>query len=168
MPWLLAGRHRGADLQQADRGSVGGGSGGVFGSLAACQKPWFGTGGAGFTPTTTGQPRSSRRFAGSCGLVGISVGHAIRRPKVLLSGWGGGYAETNFEPGRVFANELDFQDQQGAWFTKVNARTHKTIRERPADRLLKELAVMAALPADAPDTDRRWVTRVPPDPYFAL
>ena len=27
-----------------------------------------------------------------------------------------GYAETNFEPGRVFANELDFQDQLDAWF----------------------------------------------------
>ena len=25
---------------------------------------------------------------------------------------------------------------------------------------------MAALPARAPDTDRRWVLRVPPDPYL--
>jgi transposase len=77
-----------------------------------------------------------------------------------------GYAETNFEPGRRFANELDFQDQLDAWFARVNARTHKTLRERPVDRLAKELEVMMALPAELPDTARRWVTRVPPDPHL--
>jgi transposase len=77
-----------------------------------------------------------------------------------------GYAETNFEPGRRFANELDFQDQLDAWFLKVNARRHKTLRERPADRLREELQVMMALPEAMPDTARRWVTRVPPDPYL--
>ena len=46
-----------------------------------------------------------------------------------------GYAETNFEPGRRFANEIDFQDQLDAWFSKVNARMHKTLRARPVDRL---------------------------------
>ena len=54
-----------------------------------------------------------------------------------------GYAETNFEPGRVFANELDFQDQLDAWFAKVNARTHKTLRERadrPARRRARAMA----------------------------
>ena len=45
-----------------------------------------------------------------------------------------GYAETNFEPGRRFANDLDFQDQLDAWFVEVNARTHKTLRARPVDR----------------------------------
>ncbi len=76
-----------------------------------------------------------------------------------------GFAETNFEPGRRFANELDFQDQLDAWFVKVNARTHKTLRARPVDRLLEEREVMAPLPAVMPDTSRRWVMRVPPDPY---
>ena len=76
-----------------------------------------------------------------------------------------GYAETNFEPGRVFANELDFQDQFDGWAAKVNARQHRTIRARPVDRLAEELEVMAALPQVAPDTDRRWVLRVAPDPY---
>jgi transposase len=79
-----------------------------------------------------------------------------------------GYAETNFEPGRRFANELDFQDQLDAWFVKANARTHKTLRARPVDRLAEELQVMAALPEQLPDTSRRWVTRVPPDPYLRL
>jgi transposase len=77
-----------------------------------------------------------------------------------------GYAETNFEPGRRFANELDFQDQLDAWFAKVNARTHKTLRVRPVDRLATELDVMACLPRAMPDTTRRWVTRVPPDPHL--
>jgi hypothetical protein len=76
-----------------------------------------------------------------------------------------GHAETNFEPGRCFANELDYQDQLDGWFAKVNARTHKTLRERPADRLRNELELMARLPEAMPDTARRWVTRVAPDPY---
>ncbi len=79
-----------------------------------------------------------------------------------------GDAETNFEPGRRFANELDFQAQLDAWFSKINARTHKTLRARPVDRLTDELAVMAPLPAALPDTARRWVTRVPPDPYLRV
>ena len=43
---------------------------------------------------------------------------------------------------------------------------HSTLRCRPIDRLIEEREVMAALPAVAPDTDRRWVLRVPPDPYL--
>jgi transposase len=77
-----------------------------------------------------------------------------------------GFLETNFEPGRCFANELDFQDQLDGWFQKINARVHKTLRVRPVDRLVEELAVMAPLPALAPETDRRWVLRVAPDPYL--
>jgi transposase len=79
-----------------------------------------------------------------------------------------GYAETNFEPGRQFANELDFQDQLDGWFVKVNARVHKTLRARPVDRLAEERAIMARLPERMPDTARRWTTRVPPDPYLRI
>jgi hypothetical protein len=43
---------------------------------------------------------------------------------------------------------------------------HKTLRARPSDRLAEERTVMAPLPAAAPDTDRRWVLRMPPDPYL--
>lgn len=76
-----------------------------------------------------------------------------------------GYMETNFEPGRRFANHLDYQLQLDAWFAKANARTHKTLRERPIDRLLEEREVMRALPDAELDLDRRWVLRVPPDPH---
>ena len=79
-----------------------------------------------------------------------------------------GYAETNFEPSRRFANGLDFQQQLDAWFSKINARTHKTLRARPVDRLAEEHRVMAPLPLQMPDTARRWVTRVPPDPYLRI
>ncbi len=46
--------------------------------------------------------------------------------------------ETNFEPGRRFVNHLDFQLQLDAWFEQANARTHKTLRARPIDRLIEE------------------------------
>ena len=76
-----------------------------------------------------------------------------------------GYLETNFERGRRFANERDYQLQLDSWFEKANARTHKTLRCRPVDRLLVEREQMAVLPA-FPDLDRRWVTRVPADPFL--
>jgi transposase len=77
------------------------------------------------------------------------------------------FLERNFEPGRSFANALDFQLQLDAWFDgRANRRQHRTLRCRPIDRLLEERAVMAPLPARAPDVDRRWVLRVPPDPHL--
>ena len=48
----------------------------------------------------------------------------------------------------------------------ITALEHaRTLRERPIDRLLEEREVMRPLPAHEPDLDRRWVTRVPPDPH---
>jgi hypothetical protein len=77
------------------------------------------------------------------------------------------FVETSFEPGRVFANELDFQLQLDTWFDqRANPRMHKTLRCRPVDRLLEERQLMAPLPGTPPDVDRRWVLRVPPDPYL--
>src|SRR4051794_7730600 len=79
------------------------------------------------------------------------------------------FMERSFEPGRRFANERDFQLQLDAWFdTRANSRMHKTLRCRPVDRLVEERRVMAPLPAVVPDTDRRWVLRVPPDPYVRV
>ncbi|HEV2820942.1 MAG TPA: IS21 family transposase [Solirubrobacteraceae bacterium] len=77
------------------------------------------------------------------------------------------FMERSFEPGRAFANELDFQLQLDAWFDgRANPRMHKTLRARPIDRLVEERQAMAPLPAQAPDVARRWVLRVPPDPYL--
>jgi transposase len=77
------------------------------------------------------------------------------------------FMERSFEPGRAFANELDFQAQLDTWFgERANVRHHKTLRCRPVDRLTEEQAVMAPLPATPPDSDRRWVLRVAPDPHL--
>jgi transposase len=77
------------------------------------------------------------------------------------------FMERSFEPGRIAANELDYQLQLDAWFDqRANPRMHKTLRCRPIDRLIEERSVMAPLPPTAPDVDRRWVLRVPPDPYL--
>ena len=112
--------------------------------------------------------RPTDAFAGLCGQ--LRVGWRFCEPadpqaKGVIERWQG-YLETNFEPGRRFANQLDFQDQLDAWAERANARTHKTLRARPVDRLREEREVMAPLPARLPDTDRRWVLRVPPDPYL--
>lgn len=77
-----------------------------------------------------------------------------------------GYLESNFEPGRRFANHQDFQLQLDAWFEKANNRAHRGLRARPIDRLAEEHEVMRPLPARELDLDRRWVTRIPPDPYL--
>ncbi len=77
-----------------------------------------------------------------------------------------GYVETSFEPGREFANHLDFQDQLDRWFSdRANARLHRTIRAVPAERLASELEAMRALPERMPPSARRWVTRVPAQPF---
>jgi hypothetical protein len=76
------------------------------------------------------------------------------------------FLRTNFEPGRSFANELDFQAQLDAWCDKVNARTHRTTRAVVQERLDEERELMRPLPAPLPETDRRFVLRVPQQPYL--
>jgi transposase len=76
------------------------------------------------------------------------------------------FMRTNFEPGRRFCSELDYQAQLDAWAERVNARTHRTIRAVPAERLTEERGRMRALPERMPETDRRFVIRVPHQPYL--
>jgi transposase len=78
------------------------------------------------------------------------------------------FLRSNFEPGRVFANHLDFQDRLDAWSEKANSRVHRTIRAVPAERLAEERAKMRPLPARMPDVDRRQVVRVPPQPFVRI
>jgi len=72
----------------------------------------------------------------------------------------------NFEAGRRFASPLDFQDQLDGWCDRINARVHRTTRAVVAQRLAEERQPMRPLPANLPDTDRRFVTRVPAQPYL--
>ena len=66
-----------------------------------------------------------------------------------------GFIETSFEPGRSFANQLDFQDQLDRWFEeRANARLHRGIRAVPAERLAEELELMRPLPERMPRPPR--------------
>jgi len=78
------------------------------------------------------------------------------------------FMRSNFEPGRVFANQLDYQDRLDAWTDKVNQRMHRTVRAVPAERLIEEKTRMRALPARLPDVDRRAVVRVPSQPFIRI
>jgi hypothetical protein len=120
---------------------------------------------AGSMATAGARARSSRRFCGQlrvdwqfCAPRDPQAKGVVERLQDFI--------ERSFEPGRAFANELDFQLQLDTWFAeRANTRHHKTLRCRPVDRLLEEQAVMAPLPAAAPEIDRRWVLRIPPDPH---
>ena len=72
----------------------------------------------------------------------------------------------NFEAGRRFANALDFQDQLDRWCGRINMRVHRSTRAVVSERLQEERARMRALPAPMPDTDVRFVMRVPSQPYL--
>src|SRR5919198_329872 len=78
-----------------------------------------------------GQPTDA--FAGFCGA--LRVGWLIleaRDPEAKGAlERSHRFMRTNFEPGRSFANELDYQLQLDAWCDKVNARIHRTLRCRP-------------------------------------
>jgi transposase len=72
----------------------------------------------------------------------------------------------NFEAGRRFANRLDFQHQLDGWCERINARVHRTTRAVVSERLAEERQRMRPLPEVLPDTDRRFVVRVAPQPYL--
>lgn len=77
-----------------------------------------------------------------------------------------GFIETNFEPGRHFASPEHFQAELDTWEERVAGRLLRTIRARPAERLAKERERMRPLPDQMPDTECRFVIRVPPQPYL--
>jgi transposase len=115
-----------------------------------------------------GGGRPTGEFASFCGQ--LSVGWRIFDPGDCqakgVSERLQGFIETSFEPGWSFANELDFRDQLDRWFDeRANVGLHRTLREWPVDRLGRERECMRALPEPGPDLDRRFVIRVPPQPY---
>jgi hypothetical protein len=78
------------------------------------------------------------------------------------------FMRSNFLPGRVFANPTDFQLQLDGWSDRINGRVHRTTRAVPRERLIAECERMRPLPARLPDVDRRFVTRVPAQPYVRV
>ncbi len=118
-----------------------------------------------------GDGRPTQAFAAFCGQLRVGwrfLAQADPEAKGVVERLQG-FLETSFEPGRSFAGPLDFQQQLDGWFSeRANVRFHRTLRCRPVDRLAEELEAMRPLPARLPDVDRRFVMRVPPDPYVRV
>jgi transposase len=112
--------------------------------------------------------RPSEPFAAFCGQLSLGwivldpgdcqAKGALERDHRFLHG--------NFEAGRRFVNPLDFQDQLDRWSERINERKHRTTRAIVSQRLASERERMRPLPEAMPDTDRRWVMRVPAQPYL--
>ena len=108
----------------------------------------------GFSPSA-----ASSRSAGS------SSTRATARPRVRSSAATASCTATS-RPARRFANALDFQDQLDRWCERINARVHR-IDARGRRRAPRRGAASACARCRAmPDTDRRFVTRVPAQPYL--
>ena len=117
-----------------------------------------------------GSGRPTDEFACFCGQLG--VGWIILDPgdaqaKGVLER-SHRFMRTNFEPGRRFANPLDFQLQLDAWCERVNRRVHRTTRAVPVERLLEERERMRPIPSPGPETDHRLVVRVAQQPYLRV
>ena len=112
--------------------------------------------------------RPTDPFAGFCGALAVgwlileaadpeSKGALERRHRFM---------RTNFEPARPIASPEHYQAELDAWSERVDRRTHRGIRAVPAERLEAERGRMRPLPAEMPDTDRRFAIRVAQQPYL--
>ena len=114
--------------------------------------------------------RPTDAFASFCGQLGVGwviLDAGDAQAKGLLER-SHRFMRTNFEPGRRFANSLDFQLQLDAWCDRVNQRVHRSVRAVPAERLIEEQRRMRPLPDRLPDMDRRMVVRVPQQPLLRI
>ena len=123
-----------------------------------------GTARAACTPAAGARPRSMPASAASCRSTGTSATPATRRRRARSSACRATWRPTSSRAGgSPTSSTSSSSSTRGS--SSANARTHKTLRARPIDRLVEERAVMRALPEREPDIDRRWVVRVPPDPH---
>jgi hypothetical protein len=114
--------------------------------------------------------RPSDEFAVFCGQLGVGwvildAGDAQAKGALERSHR---FMRSNFLPGRRFANPADFQLQLDGWCERVNRRVHRTTRDVPVERLGWERARMRPLPDRLPDTEKRFVRRVPAQPYVRV
>ena len=78
------------------------------------------------------------------------------------------YLERNFLPGRSFTGPDDFNAQLQDWLARANARWHRRLECRPADRIAADRAAMTGLPPVAPVTGWHRTVRLPRDHYVRL
>lgn len=108
-------------------------------------------------------------FAAFCGAlpVGWSICEAADPESKGILERSHRFLRSNFEPGRSFASPEHFQACLDDWFeNRANTRLHRGIRAVPAERLVEEQGRMRPLPEQMPDVDRRFVMRVPQQPYL--
>jgi transposase len=113
--------------------------------------------------------KPSEAFAAFCGAlpVGWSICEAADPESKGILERSHRFLRSNFEPGRSFASPEHFQATLDEWFAKrANTRLHRGIRAVPAERLVEEQGRMRPLPEQMPDVDRRFVMRVPQQPYL--
>lgn len=108
-------------------------------------------------------------FAAFCGSlpIGFSICEAADPESKGILERSHRFLRSNFEPGRSFASPEHFQASLDEWFeNRANTRLHRGIRAVPAERLAEERERMRPLPPSMPDVDRRFVMRVPQQPYL--
>jgi transposase len=113
--------------------------------------------------------KPTEAFAAFCGSlpVGWSICEAADPESKGILERSHRFLRSNFEPGRAFASPEHFQASLDDWFAnRANTRLHRGIRAVPAERLIEERKRMRALPGQMPDVDRRFVMRVPQQPYL--
>lgn len=106
-------------------------------------------------------------FRGTLGMAVVLLKPADPEAKGLVER-ANGYLETSFLPGRRFVSPADFNRQLTAWLVRANARHHRIIGCRPADRITEDRAAMLALPPVLPDPAFRTATRLPRDHYVRV
>jgi transposase len=117
-----------------------------------------------------GGGRPTDAFAAFCGQLGVGwviLDAGDAQAKGLLER-SHRFMRSNFEPGRRFANPLDFQLQFDGWCDRVNQRVHRTVRAVPSGRLVEERERMRPLCEVLPDCDRRGVVGVPQQPLVRV
>jgi len=78
------------------------------------------------------------------------------------------YLERSFLPGRTFPSPMEFNAQLAGFLARANARHHRALGCRPADRIEADKAAMLALPPVPPATGWRSSSRLPRDHYIRL
>lgn len=106
-------------------------------------------------------------FRGTLGMGVVLLKPADPEAKGLVER-ANGYLETSFLPGRRFGSPADFNHQLTGWLARANARHHRIIDCRPADRIATDRAAMLALPPVLPDPAFRTSTRLGRDHYVRV
>ena len=166
---LFARGRRRVDLLQADRGSVVRDPPLFVVAGGRCRRRWSGTARPGCTSATAGRREA---FAAFCGALRVgwhfcdaarSAGQGRRRAPA-------GFRRPQLRAGprvRERTRLSSCSSMPGSMSGRIRGCTRRCDVGRSTGSS-RSAPVRAPLPATPPDTDHRWVLRVPPDPYLRL